>query len=502
MPLATPSRSPMSLTTSHNQGPESHVAAPVPASPSALAPKKSLVSSPIKGEESKIPSRLPRLNHTPAKGPSHVAPSAIANDHTQAHAHENVDTGLRAENVFGHPMEIDGLGELGSGARVQKEDIPRPRAGGNGFKPSSKVSNTTTNTSIAPARGLNTTAGSENPRKRKEPDGVEDSQGPSKGFGASTIGNKRAATALGLSTSTTTTRSASGTRSVSADSGFRPSAGATTTRAGAGLRPTATRPPVASRAGASAGAASASTTATPRSRLAASTSTATGARSRTGMANTSNSVNARPIAGTARTTRSGLGSSTSSSSAAALGRSVSGRPGAAAPPRAGLGRSVNGTSAGPSVGSRTGPAGRAGSAIGSGLASAAAVQSHGGRIENMEKTLVTMTELMKNEQEKRLNLESNQTAMQQLLSKSAEDEREARRGLSNAGEEMAALRSKHAFEVEDLERRLIRKERENKELEDDMRDVRSDLDITKGEVRELKVSPKSFSPLRLILHQV
>lgn len=120
----------------------------------------------------------------------------------------------------------------------------------------------------------------------------------------------------------------------------------------------------------------------------------------------------------------------------------------------------------------------------------------------MEKTLVTMTELMKNEQEKRLNLESNQTAMQQLLSKSAEDEREARRGLSNAGEEMAALRSKHAFEVEDLERRLIRKERENKELEDDMRDVRSDLDITKGEVRELKVSPKSFSPLRLILHQV
>jgi hypothetical protein len=52
---------------------------------------------------------------------------------------------------------------------------------------------------------------------------------------------------------------------------------------------------------------------------------------------------------------------------------------------------------------------------------------------------------------------------------------------------MAAMREKHRDEVDELERTLSKKERERKELEDDCRDLRNELESSKGEVRDLKV---------------
>ena len=52
---------------------------------------------------------------------------------------------------------------------------------------------------------------------------------------------------------------------------------------------------------------------------------------------------------------------------------------------------------------------------------------------------------------------------------------------------MVAMREKHRDEVDELERKLSKKERERKELEDDCRDLKHELESSKGEVRDLKV---------------
>lgn len=49
------------------------------------------------------------------------------------------------------------------------------------------------------------------------------------------------------------------------------------------------------------------------------------------------------------------------------------------------------------------------------------------------------------------------------------------------------MREKHRDEVDELERKLSKKERERKELEDDCRDLKNELESSKGEVRDLKV---------------
>lgn len=85
-------------------------------------------------------------------------------------------------------------------------------------------------------------------------------------------------------------------------------------------------------------------------------------------------------------------------------------------------------------------------------------------------------------------IEQGQQAMQQQLATSQNEEREARRNLSSAGEEIATLKAKHRDEVDELERQVKKREREGRELEAELGDVRADLDLTRAEVRELKVS--------------
>lgn len=85
-------------------------------------------------------------------------------------------------------------------------------------------------------------------------------------------------------------------------------------------------------------------------------------------------------------------------------------------------------------------------------------------------------------------IEQGQQAMQQQLATSQNEEREARRNLSSAGEEIATLKAKHRDEVDELERQVKKRERERRELEAELGDVRADLELTRAEVRELKVS--------------
>jgi kinesin family protein C1 len=84
-------------------------------------------------------------------------------------------------------------------------------------------------------------------------------------------------------------------------------------------------------------------------------------------------------------------------------------------------------------------------------------------------------------------LQNSQVDLQTLLASTQSHEREARRDLSSASEELQAVRSAHAREIDDLERQLQRKEREKRGLEDDLRELREDLSRERESVRELKV---------------
>lgn len=66
-------------------------------------------------------------------------------------------------------------------------------------------------------------------------------------------------------------------------------------------------------------------------------------------------------------------------------------------------------------------------------------------------------------------------------------EREARRDLSSQSEEMAAMQAKYSREIEDLERQVSRKDREKRNLEDELREGRDELGRERDTVRELKV---------------
>jgi len=81
--------------------------------------------------------------------------------------------------------------------------------------------------------------------------------------------------------------------------------------------------------------------------------------------------------------------------------------------------------------------------------------------------------------------------VQALLMSVQNTEREARRDLSNASEEIAALQSKHLREIDDLERQISRKDREKRNLEDEMKERQDDLSRERETVRELKVGSNS-----------
>jgi kinesin family protein C1 len=78
--------------------------------------------------------------------------------------------------------------------------------------------------------------------------------------------------------------------------------------------------------------------------------------------------------------------------------------------------------------------------------------------------------------------------LQALLTKTQTTEREAQRSLSTAGEELASLRSAHAREVDELERTISRKDREKRNMEDELREARDELGREREVVRGLKVS--------------
>jgi kinesin family protein C1 len=91
----------------------------------------------------------------------------------------------------------------------------------------------------------------------------------------------------------------------------------------------------------------------------------------------------------------------------------------------------------------------------------------------------------------------SQANLQALLQSTQNTEREARRDLTNASEEIAALRTAHLREVDDLERQVARKDREKRGLEEELRDSRDELSRERETVRGLKVGQDP--PLRRIL---
>ena len=86
-------------------------------------------------------------------------------------------------------------------------------------------------------------------------------------------------------------------------------------------------------------------------------------------------------------------------------------------------------------------------------------------------------------------LQMSQGDLQRILLQTENTEREARRELSTASEEIAALRSAHAREIDDLERTIARKDREKRNLEEEMRDQADELSRERQTIRDLKVTP-------------
>jgi kinesin family protein C1 len=81
----------------------------------------------------------------------------------------------------------------------------------------------------------------------------------------------------------------------------------------------------------------------------------------------------------------------------------------------------------------------------------------------------------------------SQADLQALLQSTQNTEREARRDLTNASEEIAALRTAHLREIDDLERQVARKDREKRGLEEELKDSRDELSRERETVRGLKV---------------
>lgn len=85
----------------------------------------------------------------------------------------------------------------------------------------------------------------------------------------------------------------------------------------------------------------------------------------------------------------------------------------------------------------------------------------------------------------------SQVDLQKILLQTENTEREARRELSTASEEIAALRSAHAREVDELERTIARKDREKRNFEEEMQDRAEELSRERQTIRDLRVSSLS-----------
>ena len=89
----------------------------------------------------------------------------------------------------------------------------------------------------------------------------------------------------------------------------------------------------------------------------------------------------------------------------------------------------------------------------------------------------------------------SQVDLQSLLMTVQGTERDARRDLSTASEEIAAMQSKHLRELDDLERQVSRKDREKRNLEDELKERQDDLSREREVIRGLKVRQREVSTL-------
>nr|XP_019048058.1 kinesin family member C1 [Kwoniella bestiolae CBS 10118]OCF26988.1 kinesin family member C1 [Kwoniella bestiolae CBS 10118] len=226
-----------------------------------------------------------------------------------------------------------------------------------------------------------------------------------------------------------------------------------------GFVPTTTKKPVATRPASALGASTRRTGSTGSTGSAGSSSTTATTRARTA---TTAAARRPPVSSSSTTTRS----------SGTLGRSV--------------GPSARATSRGVSPGLAATATSR--SAIGSGVASAAQFKSHDGRLENVERMVGGFKDLLEREQAKISSLQMSQVDLQALLQSTQNTEREARRDLSSASEELAALRASHTREIDDLERTIARKDREKRGLEEELRDSREELSRERETIRQLKQS--------------
>lgn len=171
-------------------------------------------------------------------------------------------------------------------------------------------------------------------------------------------------------------------------------------------------------------------------------------------------------------------------------------PPARPPTAAGTSRLGAMTRAGSALGRSTGPSTRLGARV---PATSGAVKDHDGRLENVEMMLGNFHHLFEAEQAKISTLQSSQESLQALLQSTQMTERAARLDLTSASEEIAALRSSHAREVDELERAIARKDREKENLEDELRDGRDELSRERDIVRALKVQLAEQSTRHLTL---
>ncbi|KAJ9106331.1 hypothetical protein QFC21_001477 [Naganishia friedmannii] len=162
---------------------------------------------------------------------------------------------------------------------------------------------------------------------------------------------------------------------------------------------------------------------------------------------------------------------------------------AGAPPTR-LNRSVMGGPFVTAAGKRVSPASSnpLGRSMGSGSRARSTVMMDYEEEDSMTSRMAKLEAIVAVDQENMQALKNGQQELQTRLNTTQNDEREARRNLSTAGEELAAMREKHRDEVDDLERKLSKKERERKELKEDCKQLRSDLESCKGEARDLKLT--------------
>ena len=78
--------------------------------------------------------------------------------------------------------------------------------------------------------------------------------------------------------------------------------------------------------------------------------------------------------------------------------------------------------------------------------------------------------------------------MQALINAAKNEEKAARANLSTAGEEIAELKSKHREQIDEFQSQLSRRDRERRDLEDDLKACRAELEAANGHVRDVKAA--------------